>query len=266
MPTMTNECTAVTTSAKWITKKRTMAETGVKPKPVAQTAAALIQVTTFANPVTKKMMMGGTGLALIAFLFIHLLGNLSLFAGSGGLNTYAQFLHTMPVVVWVFRFVIALMFILHVWYAIQVTIENRTARPVDYACRSYQKSTLISRSMIWTGLIVAGFLIYHLLHFTLQSLYPDTSAAVLRDSLGRPDVYRMVVLGFQNTLSSLFYLTGLLALAFHLSHGIHSALQTFGLATQRTLPIKIRAAFIIAGMLFFAYTSIPISIFVGAVK
>ena len=219
-----------------------------------------------ANPVTKKMIMSGTGLVLIAFLFIHLLGNLSLFAGPGGINAYSQALHSMPVLVWPFRLVIALMLIVHAWYAIQVTLENRAARPIAYVQRSYWKATLVSRSMIWTGLTIAIFLIYHLLHFTLQALYPAASAAVLRDNLGRPDVYRMVVLGLQNPLSSLVYLTGLTALAFHLSHGIHSALQTLGLATQRTLPVWISAAFIIAVVFFFAYTTIPASILAGMVR
>ncbi|MBP1763238.1 MAG: succinate dehydrogenase (or fumarate reductase) cytochrome b subunit, b558 family [Firmicutes bacterium] len=76
----------------------------------------------------------------------------------------------------------------------------------------------------------------------------------------------MVVFGFQNTVSSLVYLFGLAALGFHLSHGIHSALQTLGLLTRDTLFIWSKAAFVIAAAFFFAYISIPACVLVGMVK
>ncbi|MBP1763239.1 MAG: succinate dehydrogenase/fumarate reductase, cytochrome b558 subunit [Firmicutes bacterium] len=141
------------------------------------------RIKTLANPVTKKMLVAMTGLVLLMFLLIHLLGNLSLFAGVEGINAYAKTLHSIPAVVWLFRLVMAIVLIIHVRLAIQVTLENRAARPIAYARRDYQKANLISRSMIWTGLSIAIFLGYHLLHYTVQSFYPVTSSAVLSDSL-----------------------------------------------------------------------------------
>lgn len=217
---------------------------------------------TLANPVTTKMILAGTGLILVGFLCIHLLGILSLYAGQGAMNSYVQILHSMPLLVWVVRLVLIFVFVLHIKYAVHVTLANRAARPIPYAHRNYKKSTVISRSQIWTGLIIATFLSYHLLHFTLQSL----GVSPQPDILGRPDIYKMVLLGLKSLLSAIIYIAGLIALAFHLAHGIHSAPQTLGLTSRRTLPGLIRAASVIAVLLFIAYVSLPVNILAGILK
>ncbi len=217
---------------------------------------------TLANPVTTKMILAGTGLVLVGFLCIHLLGILSLYAGQGAINSYVQFLHSLPMLVWITRIVLVVAFVLHIKYAIQITLENRAARPIPYAHRNYKKSTVMSRSQIWTGLIIATFLSYHLLHFTLQSL----GVSPQPDILGRPDIYKMVLLGLKSPLSAIIYIAGLIALAFHLAHGIHSAPQTLGLASQRTLPGFMKAASVIAVLLFIAYVSLPVNILAGILK
>lgn len=219
-----------------------------------------------AVPITKKIIMAGTGLSLVAFLVIHLVGNLTFFAGPDGINVYAKTLHSVPIVVWLFRSAIALILVFHVWYAIKLTLENNAARPVPYAKRVYQKSTVLSRSMIWTGLTVLTFLVYHILQFTLQCLDPLHSAAVLRDGMGRPDVYKMMVSGFSNPLSLAIYLIGLSALAVHLSHGLHSAMLSIGLATRRALPVWVGCAALVAVVFFVAFLSIPAGVFSGIMK
>ncbi len=218
------------------------------------------------NPVTKKLLMALTGFGLVAFLFIHLIGNMSLYAGPGGINAYGQALHALPPVVWAFRAAMLLIFAIHVWFGIKVTLENQSARPTPYARREYLKVTLASRTMIWTGAVIALLLVYHILHFTVQMLYPDTAARVLKDTMGRPDVYTMVVAGFSKAGVSLLYGVWMFAIALHVSHGVHSGLQTMGLANDKTLPLWSRLALCVAAFVFLAYTSIPAAVLAGIVQ
>ena len=95
--------------------------------------------------------------------------------------------------------------------------------------------------MIWTGLAIAGFLVYHLLHFTVQVLHPEAAAATHADALGRPDVHGMLVAGFRNAVTAAVYAVGMVALGLHLFHGIASSVQTFGLNGPRSFPWLERA-------------------------
>lgn len=218
------------------------------------------------NPVAKKLLMALTGFGLVAFLFIHLIGNMSLYAGPGGINVYGQTLHALPPVVWAFRAAMLALFVIHVWLGIKVTLENQAARPTPYAKREYLKVTLASRTMIWTGAVIALLLVYHIMHFTVQNLYPDTAANVLKDAMGRPDVYTMVIASFKKAGVSLLYFVWMFAIALHVSHGVHSGLQTVGLANEKTLPLWTRLALCVAAFVFIAYTSIPATILTGMVK
>jgi succinate dehydrogenase/fumarate reductase cytochrome b subunit (b558 family) len=78
---------------------------------------------------------------------------------------------------------------------IQLALQNRQAKPQKYAVQAYQASTLASRTMIISGLIVFCFVVYHLLHFTFQVTNPEYRN--MRDALGRPDVYRMEIVSFR---------------------------------------------------------------------
>ena len=221
---------------------------------------------TFTNPVARKMLLAGTGLGLVAFLITHVVGLFSIFGGPSSINASSSALHSVPTLVWPARLLLVVVFLLHVRYAVYATLDNRAARPVAYAKRKYQTSNVLSRSQIWTGLVIALFLVYHLLHFTIQAIDPAAGAASLRDSVGRPDVYQMVVRGLQHPGTSLIYLIAMAAVAAHLSHGIHSALQTFGAATQRTLPLVIKGAVAAAALCFAAFASIPAAVLSGLVK
>lgn len=218
------------------------------------------------NPVAKKMLMAVTGIGLVAFLFVHLIGNMSLYAGPGGINAYGQTLHSLPPVVWAFRAGLVLLLAVHIWLGIKVTLENQAARPTPYAQRTYLKVTLASRTMIWTGAIIGVILVYHILHFTVQMICPETAANALKDTLGRPDVYTMVVSSFRKIGISLVYLIWMGAVALHVSHGVHSSFQTMGLSGEQTLPLWTRLALCVAAFVFIAYTSIPAAILAGIVK
>jgi succinate dehydrogenase / fumarate reductase, cytochrome b subunit len=216
------------------------------------------------STVGRKIFMTITGQMMILFVIVHVLGNSTIYFSK--LNAYAAGLHALPLVVWMFRLFMALMLSIHVFYGIVLTLENWKAKPQSYAKTTYLSATFAGRYMIWTGSIIAAFLVYHLLHFTVQTIYPQFSAIRNPDALGRPDVFFMVVRSFQHLSVSLLYIIGMGALLLHLTHGIQSSFQTWGLNSDRSLPIITRGGTIAATILFLAYVAIPLVIVIGILK
>jgi succinate dehydrogenase / fumarate reductase cytochrome b subunit len=118
--------------------------------------------------------------------------------------------------------------------------------------------------MVVTGLFVLCFVIYHILHFTLQVTHPQYRE--LHDSLGRHDVYRMLILSFSKPLISLFYILGVFFLGGHLSHGIASVTQTLGVNNRKLSESISKGGFILAWLVFAGYAVIPISVLLGFIK
>jgi succinate dehydrogenase / fumarate reductase cytochrome b subunit len=145
--------------------------------------------------------------------------------------------------------------------SVQLTMENRAARPVKYADKKSVAATFASRTMLLGGLVVASFLLYHLAHFTWGITNPSDFA--LHDAKGRHDVYSMLILGFSNIYVSAFYILAQICLAFHLSHGIGSAAQTFGLTTCKLGRLLRTGGLLFAALLFLGYVSIPLSVLLG---
>src|ERR1700722_9623049 len=163
----------------------------------------------FSSSVGKKFVMAVTGLALFLFVVGHLAGNLQVFLGWDEINRYGDFLQTNLELLWPARIGLLVMVFLHIWSAIQLTIETRAARPQAYAQREVVAASYASRTMIWSGLSIAAFIIYHLLHFTLQVQginFTGKSFVDLHDAKGRHDVYAMLVLGFKNPVVAGFYI------------------------------------------------------------
>src|SRR5208337_4621277 len=183
------------------------------------------------SSVGRKLIMSVTGFLMIAFVAMHLLGNTTIYHGPDGINTYAKAIHRFTSLVWAFRLTLLAMFSLHVFYGIQLTLENRAAKPQGYAMNGNLQTTFAGRNMIWTGLLIAAFVVYHLLHFTFQVTNPDISSRGHLDPMGRPDVFTMVVLSFHNFFISFVYICAMCALGLHLSHSIQSLFQTTGLSS-----------------------------------
>ena len=117
--------------------------------------------------------------------------------------------------------------IFHIVGNMKLQQRNRAARPIAYAGLKPLRSTVYSRTMLMSGLVLLAFILYHLAHFTLGLVHPDFYA--LRDSSGRHDVYSMAVLGFREPLVAIPYLVAMVLLFMHLAHGVASLFQTFGL-------------------------------------
>src|SRR3954447_18082242 len=122
----------------------------------------------FKSSLGKKYVMAASGLIMFLFVIGHLAGNLQVFLGPEAINRYGHFLQTNPELIWPARLGLLLMVALHIWAAIKLTIEDRAARPVAYAEYQVVAASYASRTMFMSGLIILAFIIYHLLHFTLQ--------------------------------------------------------------------------------------------------
>lgn len=217
------------------------------------------------SSVGRKMIVAITGVILLLFVIGHLLGNLQIFLGPDWINSYAQHLRDLGILLWLTRGVLLLAVILHIWFTIQLAIENKRARPEAYIDKRPVKATFASRHMVVSGLVVLVFIIYHLLHFTFRKTDPRFDQLHL-DPHGHHDVYSMMVYGFQNIYVSIFYVIGLFLLMLHLTHGASSFFQSLGLNNKKLTPRLATGARILAWVLFVGYTSIPVAVFFGFVR
>ena len=219
----------------------------------------------FRSSVGKKMIVAVTGVVLIAFIVGHLLGNLQIFLGPEWVNNYAEKLRQLGPLLWVIRIFLLINILLHIFYTISLTLENRRARPVKYEQKEHVKATFASRSMALSGLVLLAFIIYHIAHFTVR--VTDPRFLLLKaDPLNRYDVYSMMVYGFQNVFVSAFYIIGMFLLALHLSHGTSSFFQSLGLNDQKLAPRLATLGRFFAWLIFVGYTSIPVAVLLHLVK
>lgn len=225
----------------------------------------------FQTTLGRKYLMAGSGLILFGFVVGHMVGNLQIFLGPAVLNRYAHFLQSLGELLWVVRFVLLAMVGLHIGAAILLTLENRRARPLAYEGGGAYGASLASRTMIYTGLIVAAFVVYHLLHFTVRApvdLTPHDLATMKTTLDGKEvhDVYRMVVVGFQQPLVAAFYIVAVSLLSFHLGHGVAAMFQSLGLRNRAWNPAIQRFGQVASWALAIGYVSIPLAVWLGLVK
>jgi succinate dehydrogenase / fumarate reductase, cytochrome b subunit len=218
----------------------------------------------YQSSIGKKYVVAVTALLLILYVLGHLAGNLQIYLGQDRINAYAKFLHDLGPILWVVRAILLAAFVIHIVATIQLAQENRLAKPQKYAVTGYQRSTMASRTMIVSGLIVLCFVIYHLLQFTLQVTDPEFRE--VHDSIGRHDVYRMLILGFKHPLVSLFYVLALFLLTTHLSHGFSSVVQTLGINNRKIANFVSTGGQTLAWVVFAGYISIPVTILLGFIR
>ena len=156
--------------------------------------------------------------------------------------------------------------LVHIWSATKLTLENRAARPVPYERWEPTAASYASRTMMVSGIIVAVFIVYHLLHFTAMVQAVNLTGKNFDakpeffDSEGRHDIYRMMVVGFSQPLVCLFYIIGVGLLCLHLSHGASAMWQSLGWKKRSYGPCLDRMAKWGSGLIFLGYVVIPISI------
>jgi succinate dehydrogenase / fumarate reductase cytochrome b subunit len=216
------------------------------------------------SSVGRKIIMAVTGIVLVAFVCVHLLGNSSVFVGSHAINAYAQKLHSLGPFVWVFRLVMLAAFVIHIVFGIQLTLENRAATPDRNVQVKRLKTGFAAEYMIVSGLILLAFVIYHLLHFTVRVTNPDIYVPL--GNQGMVDVYVMVVQGFKSAVAVIAYLVGMIFLFLHVSHGFQSLFQTLGLSNDKSLPVMGTISKLLGLVLLVGYISIPLLVVFGLIK
>jgi len=220
----------------------------------------------FCSSLGKKYIMAVSGCLLFLFVVAHLLGNLQIFLGREVINRYGHFLQSNPELIWPARIILLAMVGLHIWAAVKLTIENRAARPVNYAQYEVVVATYASRTMFVSGLIILVFIIYHLLHFTVQVQQINLTGENFidfHDPQQRHDIFKMMVVGFSNGWVSGFYLLGMALLCLHLSHGVSSMFQSLGWKNKAYGPFLNKFARLGALAIFIGYSSIPLAILCG---
>jgi succinate dehydrogenase / fumarate reductase cytochrome b subunit len=210
----------------------------------------------FRSSLGKKFIMGLSGLALVGFVVGHMVGNLQIFLGQEKINAYGAFLKSMPKLLWAARIGLLACVGLHIWSAIALVRENRRARPVAYQV-TRSTASFASRTMIWSGLIVLSFIVYHLFDFTITPEFKGV------DESGRHDIYKMVILSFSHPLSAGFYILANTLLAIHLSHGFQSLFQSLGLSTGRFRHWYQSLALVLGCLIFVGNVSIPTAVLLG---
>lgn len=214
--------------------------------------------------------MAGTGVLLLMFVAGHLVGNLQVFGPPELINKYAHFLQSKPLMVWGARLGLLVIVALHITTAAQLSAANKAARPVGYAGGEAYGSTWQSRYMLMSGLVILAFIIYHLLHFTarlpaINGVGDFTRIKTVLHGETVPDVYAMMILGFQVWWVAVFYLIAQALLFIHLGHGISSAFQSFGLRNHVWWPRVQLLAKVVSIAIFLGYASIPAAIFLRIV-
>ena len=202
--------------------------------------------------------MAVTGLIGIAFLIGHVLGNLLVFRGPDAINSYSHFLKSTGELLWLVRAVLLGAVILHVIAAYQLTMQNRAARPIGYARREPQVSTLASRTLRWGGLLILVFIVAHILHFTTGTIRPA-------GFFSPGDVFANVVGSFRIWWVVLFYVVSMVAIGAHIYHGAWSSLRTIGVAQPSENPLHRRLALVLALFLWLGFTAVPVAVFFGVI-
>ena len=214
----------------------------------------------FTSSVGRKVMMAVSGFFLLGFIVAHLAGNSTIFAGSNWLNAYAEHLHALGPLLWVFRVFMIIMLSVHILFGVILTLENWSANPGKYAVSRRLKATFSSRTMIWTGALLLVFIVYHLLQFTFH-VTPDI--VLTTDKAGRSDVFVMVVSSLRITAIAAVYIFGMVVLFLHTRHGIQSFLQTLGLSNDELQPKYTLAGKLISAIFLIGFGAIPVLIITG---
>jgi succinate dehydrogenase / fumarate reductase cytochrome b subunit len=212
------------------------------PAPLTRLGNAL------ASSIGRKIVMGLTGLLLVGFLVEHLHGNLKLLEDADGraFDEYVAFLGGFGPLLVLAELGLAALFLVHIYLAFRLTLENLQARKQKYAIRNDRGAvTLGSVTMFYSGALILGYLIKHLLDFRFHARFFEAPAALVKETLSQP--WHGVV-----------YIAVALVVGVHLSHGFKSAFQSIGVAHPRLYPVLERLGILVAVLFAVGFASIPV--------
>jgi succinate dehydrogenase / fumarate reductase cytochrome b subunit len=210
------------------------------------------------SSIGRKQIVALTGLGLIFFVIAHLAGNLLIFKGPDAFNQYASTLKSLGALLQVARVGLIAMFVAHIWFTVLLIIENKSARGQAYEVKKdIEGRSFATKTMKYTGPLVAFFLLIHLLDFTLPTFFVR-NPIYLGIDLG---LYGIVANSFQNPLRVLLYVLAMISIGCHLSHGIQSTAQTFGaVGTKKNTTLK-KGAITLGTIIAIGFSSIPLYLY-----
>lgn len=205
-------------------------------------------------PIGKKTVMAITGMILFGFVLVHMAGNLQVFLGQEKFDAYGRLLRVEPALLWFARLVLLVSVLLHIVASIQLAALNQKSRPLAYQKRTAIDSSLASRTMMWSGPLLAVFIVYHILHFTLGVVHPNYQD-------GR--VYDNVISGFRVIPVAIVYIVSMILLGMHLNHGLWSMFQSIGVSNPRYSAGLRRFAKFFSVLIVLGFIAIPIAVLAG---
>jgi len=229
----------------------------------------------YGSDVGKKWVMAVTGIIFLAYVLVHMIGNLKIYLGTDAvgvyhIDEYAEWLRTIlqpflprTVFLWLFRIVVASALVLHVHAAYSLTVTNWKARgwegtPVRYRTpREYLVADYAARTMRWSGVIIVLFIAWHLMDLTFGSVNPG---------FVQGDVFNNIVSSFSRWPVSAFYIVANILLGFHIYHGAWSLFQSLGWNNTRFNPWRRWFATAFAVVIVIGNVSIPLAVLTHAVK
>jgi succinate dehydrogenase / fumarate reductase cytochrome b subunit len=223
----------------------------------------------YGTAVGKKYVMAITGIMLLGFVLTHMIGNLKMYLGAEDYNHYAEFLRELlvpilprTVLLWLLRFGLIGAVLLHIHAAYSLTVMNRKARSVKYQSpRDYQIANFASRTMRWTGIIVALFVLWHLADLTWGTVNAIGGDGVFV----RGDAYGNVVRSLERVPVAVLYIVANIALGTHLFHGVWSLFQSMGWNNPRFNKWRRGIATAFATIIVVGNVSFPIAVLAGIV-
>ncbi len=203
--------------------------------------------------------MAVTGLILVAFLLVHMFGNLKMFMGAEAYNEYAEWLKQevghpfLPYgwFIWIFRFGLLASVVLHMYSAITLWLRAKEASPATYEAKKKLAQTYSARTMRWGGVILAIGLIWHLTQFTIAPTNPQNA-------------YLSVIEAFQHWWFVLIYAAWMVTVCMHIRHGFWSAFTTLGANTSPKARVVLNGcAWVVALLLYIGFMIMPVAVLTG---
>lgn len=213
-------------------------------------APLVMRKTPFSSSVATKALIAVSGLALFAFLVIHLAGNLLVFAGPEVFNSYSRALWSTPLP-WVVDFSLLAIVLVHIWKTVTNYIANRRARPQGYVRKEWagkpSRKSVASTTMIASGTLIVAFVVVHLKHFRFANAHEHPGG-----------LYGLEMATFSNPWAVLFYVVSMVVIGFHLWHGLWSSMNSLGIVNARYAPGVLRVGKVLAALIAGGFLLIPI--------
>lgn len=222
------------------------------------------------STIALKLVMAVSGLLFIAFVLVHMYGNLKAFSGADKFNEYAHHLREFgePILpyegfLWITRIGLLVALVAHVASAVILAVRASKARPQRYQVKRNVASSLSSRTMRWGGATLLLFIIWHLVNFSFGKVNPQTGET--GGAAGDP--YTLMVETFEVWWMTVIYLVAMAALAFHLHHGTFSAVQTLGYTTTAAARRRAKqAGWVLAVVIAGGFSLVPLAVLVGIIE